>query len=298
MLRRVGGYLKRTDLADLPMDLVPDLPLTLWVVWQTLTGEGQVSVQTWVEELGVLSRADVLYRWREELAEKAIVLERSSPSKTALGLGDEWIVMEADLVTSEERLRLLRIGLVRGSYLSSIDFLHPIDSWETYANLRERVIASVDMKMPAAVVRALDELLSDAMGTGGEVLPYLDVIASRSVNKPAEMLRVAAEVARVGDSSRANRLLDGLESQGAFPAETEFWRLWVLHHLEGSASSDAVVRSRALLRLRGDSLLTTALAWSIADAAGEEESAQGLLDELAARWPQRAATLSERRGTD
>jgi len=266
--------------------------------WSSLTGEGQVSVQTWVEELGVLNSADVLHRWRDELAEKAIVLERSSPSNASLGLDEKWIVMEVDLVTSEERLRLLRIGLVRGSYLSSIDFLHPIDSWETYESLRDQVIASIEMKMPAAVVRALDELLSDTMLTGGEVLPYLDVIASRSVNKPAEMLRVAAEVARVGDASRADRLLASLESQGSFTEETGFWRLWVQHYLEGVANDDALVRSRALLRLRADSLLTTALAWSIADSAGEQEAAQALLDQLATRWPKRAATLSERRKED
>jgi hypothetical protein len=31
-LRRVKGYRKRTDYADLPLDLVPDLPLAFWAV--------------------------------------------------------------------------------------------------------------------------------------------------------------------------------------------------------------------------------------------------------------------------
>jgi len=203
-------------------------------------------------------------------------------------------VYEADLVTAGERLRLLRLGWLRGSYLTSIDFLHPIDRWDTYADLRTEVIQSIEMKMPAAVVRALDELLGDTMMSGGEVLPYLDVVASRPVSEPRELLRVAAEVARVGENHRALRLLEALENSSFLPGETRFWRLWVQHHIEGKANEDALARSRELLRSRPGSLLTIALAWSIAEEAGEEAEAQKLLDEISERWPRRAATLAAR----
>ena len=262
--------------------------------WSSLTGQGQLSVQTWVEELGVLRRGDVLRRWREELESRAIVLERPAPPAQSLGLHESWIVYEADLVTAGERLRLLRLGWLRGSYLTSIDFLHPIDRWDTYADLRTEVIQSIEMKMPAAVVRALDELLGDTMMSGGEVLPYLDVVASRPVSEPRELLRVAAEVARVGENHRALRLLEALENSSFLPGETRFWRLWVQHHIEGKANEDALARSRELLRSRPGSLLTIALAWSIAEEAGEEAEAQKLLDEISERWPRRAATLAAR----
>jgi len=140
----------------------------------------------------------------------------------------------------------------------------------------------------------VEELLGDTLLSGGEVLPYLDVAASRPVTEPRAALRVAAELARVGDSARAHRLLNSLEAGHFLPGETAFWRLWVQHHLQGRSNEDAMARSVELLRLRPGSLLTMALAWSIAVQSGEEEAAQEILDEIATRWPRRAATLAKR----
>jgi len=262
--------------------------------WSSLTGEGQLSVQTWVEELGVLSPEDVRTRWQRELGDRAIVLERSAPTAQSLGLGSGWITFEADLVTDAERLRLLRVGWLRGSYLTSIDFLHPLDSWDTYADLREGVLRSVRLRMPSAVVRAVNELLDDSLPLGGPVLPYLDVAASRPVSQPKEALRVAAELARIGDAGRAHRMLLSLDEGSFLPGEVAFWRLWVQHHLEGRSDTHVLSRSKELVRLRPGSMLTMALAWSLANAAGEAESAQQILDTIASRWPRRAATLAER----
>jgi hypothetical protein len=262
--------------------------------WSSITGEGQLSVQTWVEELGVLSPEDVRRRWQRELGDRAIVLERNAPSAQSLGLAPGWITFEADLVTNTERLRLLRVGWLRGSYLTSIDFLHPLDSWDTYADLRVGVLRSVRLRMPSAVVRAVNELLEDSLPLGGPVLPYLDVAASRPVNQPREALRVAAELARVGDAERAHRMLVSLDDGSFLPGEVAFWRLWVQHHLEGRSDAHVLSRSKELVHLRPGSLLTMALAWSLADAAGEAESAQKTLDIIASRWPLRAATLAER----
>ena len=262
--------------------------------WSSITGQGQLSVQTWVEELGVLRPADVRRRWRKELGDRAILLERDAPSVVSLGLSPGWIMFEADLVTDEERLRLLRVGWLRGSYLTTIDFLHPIDSWEIYADLRGEVLRSVVLTMPSAVVRAVHELLGDTLPLGGEVLPYLDVVASRPVSEPTEALRVAAELARVGDSERALRMLASLDTGSFLPGETAFWRLWVQHHIDGREDADGLARAKELVRLRPGSLLTMALGWSIADRAGDQEWAQQQLDEVARRWPRRAATLSER----
>jgi predicted Zn-dependent protease len=87
-----------------------------------------------------------------------------------------------------------------------------------------------------------------------------------------------------------------LDSGQFLGVETAFWRLWVQHHLQGRSNEDALARSRELLRLRPDSLLTMALAWSVAVEAGEEDAAQALLDDIARRWPRRAATLAARSG--
>jgi predicted Zn-dependent protease len=162
--------------------------------------------------------------------------------------------------------------------------------------LRGQVLRSVRLRIPGAVVRAVDELLGDTLLAGGEILPYLDVVVSRPVSEPRETLRVAAELARVGDFQRAHRLLDMLDSGQFLGVETAFWRLWVQHHLQGRSNEDALARSRELLRLRPDSLLTMALAWSVAVEAGEEDAAQALLDDIARRWPRRAATLAARSG--
>jgi Ca-activated chloride channel family protein len=75
MLRRVKGYRKRTDYADLPMDLLPDLPLALWVVdrtraergaiFETLERGGYRVVETHYELLGKPYRHDPRRGFRE-----------------------------------------------------------------------------------------------------------------------------------------------------------------------------------------------------------------------------------------
>jgi Tfp pilus assembly protein PilF len=89
-------------------------------------------------------------------------------------------------------------------------------------------------------------------------------------------------------------MLVSLDAGSFLPGETAFWRLWVQHHINGRADADVLARAKELVRLRPGSLLTMSLGWSIAAAAGDEESAQKYLDEVARRWPRRAATLSER----
>jgi len=89
-------------------------------------------------------------------------------------------------------------------------------------------------------------------------------------------------------------MLLSLDEGSFLPGEVAFWRLWVQHHLEGRSDTHVLSRSKELVRLRPGSMLTMALAWSLANAAGEAESAQQILDTIASRWPRRAATLAER----
>jgi hypothetical protein len=78
-LRRVKGYRKRTDYADLPLDLVPDLPLAYWAVdrartehpeiFEQLRGEGSHTVAVRYALRGKAYRHDAKRGFRETRVE-------------------------------------------------------------------------------------------------------------------------------------------------------------------------------------------------------------------------------------
>ena len=112
MLRRVAGYRKRTDYADLPLDLVPDLPLTLWVLEQTRTREGQIfktlrsggyrAVDVRYELLGKPYRHDPRRGFRRTRIE--VRLQNGDESAELL------LTAEVSLNDGEPRLKTLKVG--------------------------------------------------------------------------------------------------------------------------------------------------------------------------------------------
>ena len=117
---------------------------------------------------------------------------------------------------------------------------------------------------------------------------------SRPLESPEHTLRIAAELARTGDSYRSLGLLALLADSSSHTVERRFWKTWVKHHLEGGSNPELLEEAERQLVLRPDSLQSHALAWSIARGVGDEPRAGELMDTLATRWPKRAALLSAR----
>ena len=262
--------------------------------WMSAAGSGQLSVQTWVEELGVLRPEDVRRRWMGQFGREGTLTERSNPPPAELGLPEQWIAVEGDYVEGAETFRFLRVGILRGSYLTQVEFLHPREHWDSYGPLRLSVLQSLKVTTPAAVVEAVERALPEGTFTGGEVLPYVDVMLSRPLDSPENTLRIAAELARTGDSYRSSGLLALLAKSDHYTLEGRFWETWVKHHLEGRSNLELLEEAERQLLLRPDSLQSHALAWSVALARSDELRAGELMDALAARWPNRAALLSAR----
>lgn len=257
--------------------------------WQSRTGMGRVSLSSRVESGGPATEEAVRRAWVAELEERAIVLPRTGPDVTSLGLGPGWFTLECDLVSRDKVWRSLRAGRIRGAYITTLEFLHPDDHVATYTRLRRRVGESLELLPPRGLARALEGLtgkrLSDAEAVNRAVAEGLPM----AHQAPAEGLRVAAELARLGRVDAARSWLDALGDSEE--SEVEYWRLWVDHHLSGV--SPDVARARELAARAADSPTAAALAFDVLLAA-DDAGARDILDRMEARWPQSSLTRDRR----
>jgi membrane associated rhomboid family serine protease len=259
--------------------------------WRSDTGQAQLTARAWIEELDVPSPEAVRQRWVDELEESASVVPRTGPEPVTIGLAPGWFTLESDVVAGDQVLRSLRVGVIRGLYVTTLEFLHPVDRYEDYERLRRLVFETVRVEEPRAVVRALEALHSGALGDPTEVARAMDAVPARVAGSPAESLRLAAELARHGERDRARRVLEALRAAGADEPELGYWELWIDHHLHDGAIRDAVARSRELTARQPGSLPAAALGFDVLLAAGERDDAQRVLERMAERWPDRLPTL-------
>jgi membrane associated rhomboid family serine protease len=259
--------------------------------WRSPTGQGQLTARAWIEELEVPSDEEVRRRWVEELEESASVVPRSSPPPASIGLPEAWFTLECDVVAGEQLLRSLRVGVVRGLYVTTLEFLHPVDRYDAYARLREAVFATVRLEEPRTVVRALEALHGGALADPEAVERAMDAVPARVAGSPAEALRLVAELARYGEGERARHLLGALGASGAQGAELLYWDLWIDHHLAGVVRPDVAERARELAASQPDSLPAAALAFDLLLRAERNDEARAVLWRMQERWPERLPVL-------
>ena len=260
--------------------------------WRSATGGAQLTARAWIEELAVPSDEAVRRRWVDELSESGVVLPREGPSADALGLPDGWFSLESDVVAGDQALRSLRVGVVRGLYVTTLEFLHPVDHYADYDRLRRAVLGTVETVEPRAVVRALEALHGGTLADGEDVARALDAVPARVGQAPAEALRLAAELARYGEGERARFLLEALGAGGATSPEVDYWSLWIAHHLDGGTGPDGPGRVRELAARQPDSLPAAALCFDVLVSAGYPDEARVVLVRMQERWPARLPVLT------
>ena len=259
--------------------------------WRSDTGQAQLTARAWIEELEVPGPEAVRQRWVDELEESASVVPRAGPDPEAVGLPAGWFTLESDVVAGDQVLRSLRVGVIRGLYVTTLEFLHPVDRFEDYERLRRLVFETVRVEEPRAVLRALEALHLGALSDPAAMERAMDAVPARVVGSPAEALRLAAELARHGERERARRVLEALRATGAAGPELLYWELWIDHHLEDGPVVDATPRARELAGRQPDSLPAAALCFDVLLASGQRDEAARVLERMVERWPSRLPTL-------
>ncbi len=258
--------------------------------WRSKTGHGRVSMSAWVED-SIPTPELVRQRWVAELEERAVVLPRSGPDPSELGLPPGWFTLECDLVSRDKVWRSIRAGVVRGLYVTTVEFLHTDEHVDDYARLREHVGQSLQLQHPRPVVRAAEALVGRRLD-GGDLGDALAEAEARAPGAPADGLRLGAELARLGEVDAARRVLAALGSNDA--PEVQLWLLWIDLHLEQADAQGLVARAEALASAAPDSLPAAALAFDVMLAAGQREVARTILERMVARWPQQEPTRQRR----
>ncbi len=259
--------------------------------WRSETGQAQLTARAWIEELEVPDAEAVRQRWLDELEESAAVVPRAGPPAESLGLPPGWFSLESDVVAGDDVLRSLRVGMVRGLYVTTLEFLHPVDRFEDYGRLRRAVFETVRMEEPRAVVRALEALHLGASSDPASIDRAIDAVPARLAEAPADGLRLAAELARHGERDRARRVLEALRAVGADEPEQLYWELWIDHYMDDAAVTDPVRRATELAGRQPDSLPAAALCFDVLLAAGARADAERVLARLVERWPDRLPTI-------
>ena len=259
--------------------------------WRSHTGQGQLTARAWIEELDVPGPEAVRQRWVDELEESASVVPRAGPAPESIGLPPGWFTLESDVVAGDQVLRSLRVGVIRGLYVTTLEFLHPVDRYEDYGRLRARVFETVRVEEPRAVVRALEALHPGALADPAAVERAMDAVPARVAAAPAEALRLAAELSRHGEAARARRVLEALRAAGAVEPELGYWELWIDHHLLSEPIGDAAARALELTASQPDSLSAAALAFDVLLVTGQRSEAARVLGRMSERWPDRLPTL-------
>lgn len=267
-------------------------PGDLGAAWNSPTGLARLATEAWIEEEEAPTPETVRRRWIEELEHLAAIVPHSSPPPTAVGLADPWFTLETDVLSADGVLRSLRVGRIRGRYVTTLEFLHDDLAFDTYQDLRRRVFASVELVAPRAITRAVEALSGRSVLPGEEQSALAQAMAAPSAS-PAATLRLAAELARYGDRPRARRLLDELAATNPSSPEVLYWDLWIDHHLGGAATTPtAAARAQQLVFRWPDSLQAHGLAFDVLLAAGERPAAAGVLQAMKSRWPRQRETRS------
>ncbi len=251
--------------------------------WHSRTGMARLAIASRVESDGPATEEAVRRRWVAELEERAVVLPRTSPPPADLGLDPSWFTLDCDLVSRDKVWRSLRAGRIRGVYVTTIEFLIEDDHVQTYERLRRRVGESVELLPPRGLARALEGLTGKRLEGAEAVEAAVADALPMAAQAPAEGLRVAAELARLGRASDARRYLAALGDE----SEVQYWALWIDHYLGPTPPDPA--RARALAASAPDSPAAAALAFDVL-ADGDEPAARAILDRMKERWPQSSLT--------
>ena len=272
-----------------PRGWQPEDPVSAPSAWRSRTGMARLSMASHVEAGAPATEEAVRRAWVGELEERSVVLPRAGPSPESLGLGPEWFTLECDLVSRDRVWRSLRAGRIRGVYVTTLEFLHEDDHVDTYARLRRRVGEQVELLPPRGLARALEGLTGRRLDGVESIEDAVREALPMASQAPAEGLRVAAELARLGRSQDARRYLDALEDSAE--SEVQYWALWTDHHLGGAAPDAA--SARELAAAAPDSPTAAALAFDVLLAA-RDKGARDVLDRMVARWPQSSLTRERR----
>ena len=257
--------------------------------WHSRTGTARLSMSSRVEPGAPASEEAVRRAWVAELEERAVVLPRTGPTSASLGLDEGWFTLECDLVARDKVWRSLRAGRIRGVYVTTLEFLHEDDHADAYDRLRRRVGQEVRLLPPRGLARALEGLTGRRLEDAESIDAAVQSALPMARQAPAEGLRVAAELARLGRGDDARRYLAALGD--ADESEVQYWSLWTDHHLAGGAPQ--VERARELAAAAPDSPTAAALAFDVLMAAGDP-GARDVLDRMRERWPQSSLTRERR----
>lgn len=241
--------------------------------WRSPTGAARVTSSAWIEEHEPPSRAEVKAVWVASLERSGAVV---SPRTMALAprmpehLG-RCFTLEADLVVDGAVLRSLDVGCIRGTHVTSLQFVHPIEHWPAYKRIRQRTLETLVLTEPTALRRAR----AAADGTDS-----------------SSLLVLAASLGRMGQREEAESLLARLEVLEPDAPEVLYWRLWMELHLgEGRAlAADREQMTERMLLLEPDDLPFVAMAFDVFLQRQKLERAREVLDHMRSRWPDRSLT--------
>lgn len=241
--------------------------------WRSPTGAARVTSSAWIEEHEPPSRAEVKAVWVASLERSGAVV---SPRTMALAprmpehLG-RCFTLEADLVVDGAVLRSLDVGCIRGTHVTSLQFVHPIEHWPAYKRVRQRTLETLVLTEPTALRRAR----AAADGTDS-----------------SSLLVLAASLGRMGQREEAESLLARLEVLEPDAPEVLYWRLWMELHLgEGRAlAADREQMTERMLLLEPDDLPFVAMAFDVFLQRQKLGRAREVLDHMRSRWPDRSLT--------
>jgi membrane associated rhomboid family serine protease len=241
--------------------------------WRSPTGGARLTSSAWTEEHEPATRGSIRAAWIAALERGGAVV---SPRDLALVPRlpthlRRCFTLESDLIVQGEVLRSLDLGCVRGTHVTTLQFVHPLATWDAYKRVRQRTIETLQLIEPQSVVTA----------------------RQRADDKDSSSLLVlAASLARLGEREEAESLLAVLEVLEPDAPEVLYWRLWLELHLgEGRAlAADREQMAERMLLLEPDDLPFVALAFDVFLHRGQLPRAREVLDHMRSRWPDRSVT--------
>ena len=242
--------------------------------WRSPTGAARLTTSAWIEEHEPPSRGAVRAVWIASLERGGAVV---SPRDLALAprLPKDLagcFTMEADLVVSGDLLRSLDLGCIRGTHVTTMQFVHPMEHWDAYKRVRQRTLETLRLTETESLKRARSAFTQDGDNSA--------------------KLALAATLARLGEREEAESLLAELEVVEPDASEVLYWRLWLELHLgEGrSLAADREQMAERMILLEPDDLPFVALAFDVLLSRQRLARARDVLDHMRSRWPDRSLT--------
>jgi len=241
--------------------------------WRSPAGAARLTTSAWTEEHQPPTRDSVRAAWLAALerggavvAPRPLALAPRMPEPLA-----GCFSLEADLVVDGDLLRSLDVGCVRGTHVTSVQFVHPLEHWAAYKRVRQRTLSTLQLTEPASLTRAR---------------------AAAKADDSSSRLVLAATLARLGRREEAEALLARLDVQEPDAPEVLYWRLWLELHLgDGRAlAADRELMAERMLLLEPDHLPFVALAFDVFLHRQRMERAREVLDHMRSRWPERSPT--------